>query len=159
MAGRLVHYKKFDLGIQAALKTGKKLKIAGSGPELERLKKIAGNAPVEFLGRVPDENLRRLYNQATALIFPQSEDFGLTAAEAQSCGLPVVAYGGGGALEIVEDGKTGVIFNEGAPEALVSAMEKFEKISFVGAKIAAAALRFSDAVFRKKITEVVNFAV
>ncbi|HMP27748.1 MAG TPA: glycosyltransferase [Oligoflexia bacterium] len=99
-AGALVAYKKFDLAIDAFLKSGKKLLIAGDGPEMSRLKKRAsvGNN-IYFLGRVNDSQLRFLYRSCVALIFPGVEDFGLIPIECLATGSPVVAYGRGGVAE------------------------------------------------------------
>src|SRR3989344_3087006 len=93
--GRLLHYKRFDLIIGAFAKLGLPLKIVGNGPEFQNLKFKIENlklANVELIPFVSDEELRKLYNGARALIFPQVEDFGLVAAEAQACGTPVIAY-------------------------------------------------------------------
>lgn len=157
MAGRLIYYKRFDLGIQACERLKKKLKIAGRGPE-ERKLRIRQPAdenpePVEFLGDVSDSELRALYNRAQALIFPQVEDFGLVAAEAQMCGLPVIAYNEGGAREIVEDAKTGILFREQTEQGLAEAIQRFENTNFERNEIAASARRFSKQVFKDKINK------
>lgn len=156
MVGRMLHYKRFDLGIEAFNKLGLPLKIIGGGPELGRLKTIA-KSNIEFLPFFKDvSELRKLYNGAKALIFPQVEDFGLVAAEAQACGLPVIAYGEGGAKEIVIDGKTGLLFNEQTPEAIIGAVNKFQTQSFSRETISASAARFSKENFKKRFLEIIN---
>ncbi|MEK7462969.1 MAG: glycosyltransferase, partial [Patescibacteria group bacterium] len=105
--GRLMHYKRFDLIIQAFNKLNLPLLIIGTGPELENLKQLVKSSKIEFLTSITDEQLVILYNGAQAFIFPQVEDFGLVAAEAQACGTPVIALNQGGGREIVENGKTG----------------------------------------------------
>ena len=150
--GRLLRYKKFDLAIEAFSKLGLRLKIVGQGPEEKRLKALAAGFPnIEFLSFVSDEELRKLYQGAAALIFPQVEDFGLTAAEAQACGAPVVAFAAGGALEIVKDGITGVLFNEPTAAGLISAVERFQKLDLNSRAISKSASRFSSERFAEKI--------
>ncbi len=116
-------YKRVDLAIKAANATGQRLVIAGSGSEWSRLRAMAG-ASVRFVGRVDDEALRRLYRRAAVLIHPQIEDFGIAAVEAQACGLPVVAFRAGGALETVIDSKSGVFFDEPSVANLVDAIAR-----------------------------------
>lgn len=162
--GRLLHYKRFDLIVDAFAKLGLPLKIVGSGPEYNNLKFKIESASrriklsnVELSPFVNDENeLRKLYNGAKALIFPQVEDFGLVAAEAQACGTPVIAYAAGGALEIVEDGKTGVLFNEQTPEGLVEAVRRFETKKFERGAISESAQRFSKENFKRQIIDLLS---
>ncbi len=106
VVSRLVPYKRVDLAIRAANQLRIPLKIAGTGPEMEQLKALAGSS-VEFLGFVPDEDLPELYRNAKVLLFPQEEDFGITPLEAAASGVPTIAYGAGGALETITDGATG----------------------------------------------------
>lgn len=156
MVGRMLHYKRFDLGIEAFNRLGLTLKIIGGGSELNKLKAIA-KSNIEFLPFLKDvSKLRKIYNGAKALIFPQVEDFGLVAAEAQACGLPVLAYQDGGAKEIIIDGKTGLFFNKQTPEAVVSAVNKFQAQSFLREAISANAARFSKENFKKKFLEILN---
>lgn len=122
---RLVPYKKIELAIAAAELLGKPLKIAGAGPELDTLQKVAGKY-TEFLGFVPDEHLPELYRNAKALIFPQEEDFGITPLEAAASGVPTIAYAAGGALETVTE-DTGIFFNKQSVSSLMQAMQAFEQ--------------------------------
>ena len=94
-------YKRLDVAIEAFNSLGYPLVIAGIGPELKRLRKLAGSN-IKILGWVTDEELRRLYQSARALVFPAREDFGMIPVEAQACGCPVIAYAGGGCLETVK---------------------------------------------------------
>ncbi len=127
MAGELVKYKRPDITIEAFNSNGRKLVISGIGEELDYLKSIAkGN--ITFKGRVSDEELRDLYSNAQALIFPGVEDFGIVPLEAQATGTPVIAYAAGGALETVIDGETGLFFNKQSAESLNSAIDKFENM-------------------------------
>lgn len=149
--GRFVSYKRFDLLIDAFNKSGAPLKIVGAGRDEARLRARAKSPNIEFLGPVYDEALRTLYREATALLFPQVEDFGLAAAESIACGTPVIAYAAGGALEIVEDGKNGVLFREQTPESLENAIAQCLTRRFDHAYIAATAERFSLERFRAGI--------
>lgn len=158
MAGRLIYYKRFDLGIKAAEILNKRLKIVGNGPEKEKLRKLTRSSKIEFVSGVSDEELRRLYHNARGFIFPQVEDFGLVAAEAQACGLPIIAYGRGGARDIVEEGKTGIFFDRQDPRSLAEAICRFEKISFDRREVSKSARRFSKDNFKKKFLRVVDRA-
>lgn len=153
--GRFVSYKRFDLLIDAFNKSGAPLKIVGVGRDEARLRVRATSPNIEFLGPVYDEALRTLYREATALLFPQVEDFGLTAAESIACGTPVIAYAAGGALEIVEDGKNGILFREQTPESLQGAIAQCLARRFDHAVIAATAERFSLEHFRAGISNAV----
>lgn len=155
MVGRLLYYKLFDLGIKAFNKLGLPLKIVGSGPEEKKLKKIAG-PNIEFISHINDNELRRLYSNAKAFIFPQIEDFGLVAAEAQACGLPVIAYNQGGGTEIIEEGKTGIFFNEQNVESLIKAVKDMERMRFNRTYIAKRARRFSKERFKEEIKKVMG---
>lgn len=150
MAGRLVSYKRFDIVIEAFNKLGWPLKIAGVGSEMKRLKKITkGN--IEFLGLVTDDKLAQLYSEAKAFIFPQEEDFGITPLEAMASGCPVIAYRGGGAVETVVEGKTGVFFNKQTPESLIGSLIGFEKLKFEPEICLNQASRFSIDIFKESI--------
>ncbi|MBW8868767.1 MAG: glycosyltransferase, partial [Acidobacteria bacterium] len=102
----LVPYKRIDLAIEASRLAGLPLRIAGGGPERERLMAIAKDkgGDVELLGSVSDEDVRSLYRRASAVLLPGEEDFGIVPVEAQACGRPVIALARGGALETVTDG-------------------------------------------------------
>lgn len=158
MVGRMLYYKGFDLGIRAFNRMKKKLVVIGRGPEERKLRSIANPQYIEFVSAVSDEKLRRYYHTAKALIFPQIEDFGLVAAEAQACGLPVIAFSQGGGGEIVADRETGIIFTEQTAEAIIAAVREFETKTFDRKRIAARAERFSEDVFRARFTEIVRRA-
>ena len=100
MVSELVTYKRLDYAIRHFSQTGRKLRVAGDGPEYRSLKRLAG-ASVEFCGRVSAEDLRELYARSRALVVPGEEDFGITMVEALASGKPVLALGRGGACEIV----------------------------------------------------------
>ncbi len=154
--GRIIHYKKFDLIIQAFNKLNLPLIIIGDGPELENLKKMVRSTKIHFLSFMREDELRTFYNGAEAVIFPQEEDFGLVAAEAQACGTPVIAYAQGGAREIVKDGVTGVLFRHQTVDELVLAVKKFLLSSFDESAIRESAKRFSKTKFENRIKKIVN---
>jgi glycosyltransferase involved in cell wall biosynthesis len=129
-----------------------KLKIFGDGIDLNRLKKIAGDAAnIEFLGRVEDKTLAKFYANARALIHPQEEDFGISAVESMACGTPVIAYRKGGAEETIVEDKTGVFFDKQTAEDIIATIEKFSKLSFDKNVIRAQAEKFSTQNFKDKI--------
>ena len=150
MVGRLVPYKKFDLAVEVFNQLGYPLKIIGDGPERKKLQKIA-KKNIEFLGLISDYKLPAFYGSAKAVIFPQEEDFGIVPIEAMASGKPVIAYKGGGALETIVEGETGIFFNVQTPELLSDAVNKFEGISFDPAKIRSHSLKFDKKVFKEKI--------
>ncbi len=108
VASRLRPHKRVDLAIAAATELRLPLKVMGSGSERDRLERMAGPT-VEFVGRVSGAERTRLFGQAKAFLNPQEEDFGLTAVEALASGTPVIAYGKGGAAEIIDHGRTGLL--------------------------------------------------
>jgi glycosyltransferase involved in cell wall biosynthesis len=156
-AGRFVPYKRFDLLIQLANKLKLPLKIAGKGQEGERLKAMAGPT-VEFLGFVPDADLPKLFAEADAFFFPQFEDAGIVLLEAQACGTPGIAYGRGGALDAMVDGKTGVFFQEQTVESLKAAVERFKSLHWDREAIRTHAKPFSNYGFRERIAAEVEKA-
>lgn len=104
-------YKRVDAAIDAAAASGRPLRIAGTGSDEPRLRAHAARTghPITFLGRIDDEQLREEFRCAHALLYPQTEDFGITAVEAQACGTPVIALAKGGALDTVSDPDTGLL--------------------------------------------------
>ena len=146
----LVPYKSVDSLVRWFSATGRRLKIAGAGPEYGKLRAMAA-ANVEFLGRVTDAELRELYARCRAFLLPGEEDFGLTPVEALASGKPVVALGRGGALETVP-GFGGVFYDE--PAGLAAAIERLETLepSVRPAALQAWARQFSEAEFRRKMS-------
>lgn len=107
----------------------RKLLIVGDGPELEPLQKIAGQY-TNFLGKVGDEDLKKLYSEARGFIFPGVDDFGMTPIRARASGCPVIAFRAGGAVETVIENVTGVFFQNQSVADLIASLERFEKIDF-----------------------------
>jgi glycosyltransferase involved in cell wall biosynthesis len=155
MVGRLIAYKRFDIAIEAFNRLGLKLKIIGRGPEMQRLRQMA-KANIEFLGRVPDEELAKYYAACRAFIFPQEEDFGIVAIEAMAAGKPVLAYRGGDIPEHLQAGKNGLFFEKQTPEDIVQAVKKFETMRFNAADIQASVKKFDKSIFKAKIKEYIE---
>jgi len=157
IGGRLAPYKRVDLVVEAFKKINKKLKIYGDGVDLARLKKIAkGYSNIEFLGWVDDTAKAELYSRALAFIYPQEEDFGITAVEAMASGRPVIAYRRGGATETVVDGLTGVFFNEQTVASLTEAINNFDNSKFNPEIIKQYAEKFSVVKFKNEIAKYIE---
>lgn len=154
-AGRLVPYKRTELMIEACSQLGRDLRVSGTGPELARLRKIAGPT-VTFLGELSNSNLWREYAQCRALLFAADEDFGMVPLEAQACGRPVIAYGAGGSLETVSP-ETGVYFLKQTTASLVQGILDFEsrEASFDPLRTHAWAETFATPVFLRRIRDFV----
>jgi glycosyltransferase involved in cell wall biosynthesis len=176
VGGALAPYKRIDLAIRAANRTGRRLVIVGEGQEGRRLRQMAGPT-VEFLGWRPDDEFAELLSRCRALIFPGEEDFGILPVEAMACGRPVIAYGKGGVTETVipinraESGvrsaecdaprtphpaprtPTGVFFYEQTVEALIGAIELYERSvdHFDPEALRAHALTFDRSIFEKRM--------
>ena len=160
-AGRLVNYKRIDLAVRVCSRLSRKLKIIGSGQELQRLRRIAGPT-VEFTGFVSPVNLPGIYAGCRALLFPGEEDFGIVPLEVQSFGRPVIAYASGGALETVcgcwpgqtlQANHTGVFFPRQSESALEEAILHFESFegSFLPEVIASHARKFGASRFKSEM--------
>ena len=155
---RLVGYKRVQVAVEAFNELGRPLVVVGDGPERRRLEVVArGN--VRVVGEVSDTVLRGYYRQCRALVFPGEEDFGMVPVEAQACGCPVIAYGGGGVLESVVDGVTGIFFKEQTPEALAAAVRRADDVRWNSTTIRGHAQRFSRERFAKEITNFIGAAV
>lgn len=125
MVGAFAPNKRVDLAIEAFNLLKKPLYIVGKGPEDARLKKMAGPT-ISFLGSLSNTLIADLYAKCRAFIFPGLEDFGITPLEAMGAGAPVIAYGKGGILDTVIDGKTGLLFQDPTPESLAEKILEFE---------------------------------
>jgi glycosyltransferase involved in cell wall biosynthesis len=145
LVGGFVPYKREDIVVEAFRRLGRRLIVAGDGPQRRNIQR--GAPPnVEFVGRIPEAELAELYRNSRALLYPQHEDFGLVAVEAQAAGRPVIGLGRGGLLDTVRPfgsteadltdtptvadapGPTGLFFSEQTPEAVCAAVERFETL-------------------------------
>ena len=157
VVSRLIPYKRIDLAIEACNRLKAPLKILGDGRDRARLQAMAGPT-VEFLGRVDEQTKRRYLRRCRAFIFPAEEDFGIAPVEAIASGRPVVAYAAGGALDVVEDGKTGLLFDRQTPEALAEQLLAVPEHEWDGPALAAYASRFATEAFKSKLLRFVETA-
>jgi glycosyltransferase involved in cell wall biosynthesis len=157
--GRVVPYKRVDLAVAACIQLGRRLVIAGDGRGLMAVRALAaGHENIELRGRVSDAERDRLMAGARALLFPGEEDFGIVPVETQAAGVPVIAYGVGGATESVVDGRTGVLFDEQTPQALAEAIERFERLTVSPEAPRENAARFGRERFRREMAEAIDRA-
>src|SRR5262245_42718836 len=142
LVSQLVPYKRIDLVVEAFNMCGRPLLVIGDGPERHKLERHA-SPNIRFVGSQPQRLGVRAMQQCKAFVFAGEEDFGIVMAEAQACGKPVVAFGRGGATEIVDDGVTGILFQDQSVDSLLQALEEFERTSFDPTAIRLSALRFA----------------
>jgi glycosyltransferase involved in cell wall biosynthesis len=121
VVSRLVTHKRVEEAVEAARLAGLPVVVAGGGRRLEQLRAAAG-PHATFTGWVDDQRLRELYRSAVALVCPSVEEFGIVMAEALACGTPVVAPRLGGALDIVENGRTGWLTDDATPRGYAAAL-------------------------------------
>ena len=160
-ASRFVPYKRMATIAKAfAYLPGRRLIMIGDGPEFRR---VAKQAPpnVQLLGYQPFDVLHEHMRRCRAFLFAAEEDFGITPVEAQACGAPVIAYGRGGVTESVIDGRTGFFFDEQTPEAIASAVERFEQRqdAFEPEAIRQNSMRFRPEIFMNRMRSVIARAV
>lgn len=153
--GRIVTVKRFDLVVKAFNVLGKKLIIIGDGNDLNKIKLIA-KSNIIFTGFLETPQVQNYVKNAKAFIQVGIEGFGIAPIEAQACGTPVIAYGKGGVLETVIDGKTGLFFKEQTVQSLLDAIATFETMQFDPKIISKNALQFSKERFEKEIKDFVE---
>ncbi len=158
VVARLRPYKRLDIAIAAAGRTGLPLDIIGSGPDLGRLRRAAGPT-IRFLGRLPDAAVARAMATCEALVVPGIEDFGLTMAEVQASGRPPLALARGGACEIVEDGLSGFLVEASSVEAFAEGMVRARETVLDPADMTRSAARFGPARFAAAIRRIVDETV
>ena len=158
IASRMVPYKRIELVAEAfAAMPEHRLIICGDGPSLPLVQAAAkGAANIELRGRVPQAELVQLTQTARACVFAAEEDFGIATVEAQACGTPVIAFGKGGAMDIVRPGETGVLFPDQTVASLRQAVQHFTTMQLSPAACRANAERFSEAAFRAAIQAVAS---
>jgi glycosyltransferase involved in cell wall biosynthesis len=157
MLGRLVAYKGFELAVEAFNESGKRLIIAGSGPEYEKLKKKA-KSNVKILGKIPDEAIRKYMNNCKGFIFPGREDFGIVMAEAQSAGKPVIAFNQGGSKDIVINNQTGILFEKQDILSLNKAILESEQSKWDDKFISEHSKKFDKKLFEARLKLILDYS-
>ena len=114
---------------------------------------------MRFLGRLSDAAVRSAMARSDGVVVPAVQDFGLTLVEAQASGRPPIAFGEGGALEVVEDGRTGFLFREQTPAGVAAAMERARRVALDPDALVGSARRFDLTVFRAAIRDAIDVAL
>lgn len=155
--GAITPYKRIDLLVDLFNERQEELVIIGGGSEKDKLESKS-NSNISFKGKLSDEELEYYFVNAKALIFPGEEDFGMIPLEVMAHGLPVLAYGKGGALETVVENSdveksTGLFFKEQTIDSLNKVVEKFNgiELQFNPNFIRNHARMFGDDIFKEKI--------
>lgn len=149
VVSRLMSYKYVDLAILACQALRRKLIVVGDGPERAALEALA-TEQIHLVGRVSEAELKKLYTNCRAVIFPSDEDYGLVPLEAQASGRPVIAFRSGGVLETVVERQTGVFFDEQSVDAITEAIADFETMSFDSVAIRQTMHRFDVENFKRE---------
>jgi glycosyltransferase involved in cell wall biosynthesis len=157
--GQITAYKRLDIALEACVKLGRRLLVAGSGASKKDKAKYEKSGLVEFRGRVSDEEAASLFSRARALLYPGIEDLGLIPIEANAAGCPVIAFREGGVLDTVREGLTGIFFDKQSPDSLMEAIGCFEEREekFLAREIFTAQVeQFSREAFKNRIKKVVD---
>ena len=154
---RQVNWKRLDLAVKACVKMKRELLVVGEGPEHKKLVKMASKSDfVKFLPLMKREELAEKLAGARGYIFPSLEPFGIAPVEALAAGCPVIAFGEGGALDYISNGKNGILFEKQTVSAVCEAILKFEKKEFDRKEVSKSAEKFSVERFDQEIKEFVS---
>ena len=154
---RQVNWKRLDLAVKACVKSKRRLLVVGEGPEHKELVRMAdGSELIEFLPLQKKEELAKLLAGAKGYIFPSMEPFGIAPVEALAAGCPVIAFGKGGALDYVKDGKNGVLFEKQSVKSLREALDKFERKIFNRTEVSKSVDEFAVERFDQEIRRLVD---
>lgn len=151
--GRWVGYKRIDLAMRAAALADEPLTVAGSGPQGAELRRLARElqSPVTFRTNPSDAEVVELMATHRALLFPGREDFGIVPVEASAAGLPVIAYGAGGAVDTVTPGVSGLHVDEQEPDAFARAIVSSRELDFRPEELTRHAMGFTPEAFSRRI--------
>ena len=157
--GRRVPYKRIDLAVMAATELELPMRVYGNGSQHQSLIDMAGPS-VQFFtdrfGDASDDAVTQALNSARGYIFPAEEDFGIVQVEALAAGAPVIAYCKGGALDIVQDGESGILFDKQSVESVIDAIKRAQQIEFLPGTLRRKAKRFDKSLFITKLRKVVD---
>ena len=157
ISSRQVNWKRVDLAVNACMMSQRYLYVIGEGPLNKKLKKLAaGSKHIKFLKLMSKEKLAGYLMEAKGYIFPSLEPFGIAPVEALAAGCPVIAYGEGGALDYIKDGKNGILFEEQTAKSLAEAILKFEKMKFDANAVSKTAEGFGMERFDMELKKVVD---
>ncbi len=157
-SGRQLPYKRYDLVVAAATRLKLPLVVFGNGPEHARLVKLAGptvSFRTDRFGDASDREYEKIFNSARGFIYAAEEDFGIVQAEALAAGMPVIAYGRAGTLDIVQDGETGVLFKQQSVDAICEAIQAAQSQQFFPSAMQRRAKRFAASLFITKLRKIV----
>jgi len=157
VVSRLSPYKKVDIVVEAFNKLDLPLVVIGEGQQEKHLRKIAKDN-IKILGWQNDETIAQHYANARAFIFPAEDDFGMTVVEAMAHGVPVIAFGKGGALEIMQEGINGELFAAQTPEVLADGVRRFmqKEKTYDKEIIKKSVEQFSREKFEKQMREYID---
>ncbi len=147
---RLVPYKRIDLAVEAFNQLGRRLVVVGDGRDRARLESLAGPT-IEFRGRLPQAEVTYLLSRCRALIWPGVEDYGLAPVEAMASGRPVIARRAGGVLDTIDEGRTGLFFDDPEPADLAAAVRAADAVDWQPAAIRAHAEAFGRPAFETRL--------
>lgn len=158
--GRLAPAKRIDIIVEACTKLSLPLTVIGNGPDYEHLAKLAGPT-ITFRGKatnnfLSDAEVPAHLKRAEAFLFASFDDFGIVSVEALAAGTPVIAYKAGGALDYIEEGKTGLFFEEQTVDSLCEVLKSFDSSSFDSGYIYHYAAQFSPDIFKQRMTRLID---
>jgi glycosyltransferase involved in cell wall biosynthesis len=148
--GRMAAAKRVDIPVAACNELGVALKVIGRGPDLSRLKNLAGPT-ITFPENVSDAQMPAQLASAQAFLFASFDDFGISPVEALAAGTPIIAYKAGGALDYVIPGQTGLFYDEQTAESMIDAIKTFDPKTYDHQEIITFAQNFSPKMFHKKM--------
>ncbi|MGK2896400.1 MAG: glycosyltransferase [Candidatus Saccharimonadales bacterium] len=157
--GRQVPYKRVDLAVAAASRLDIPLKVYGNGSEHEKLVAMASPKVQFFTDRFGDASdlaVEEALNHARGFIFPAEEDFGIVPVQALAAGAPVIAYGKGGVLDIIQDGESGILFKKQTVDNVVDAIQEAKRHTFLPATLRRKARRFDKGLFITKMRKIIT---